>query len=322
MAENKDSFVLYARYYHTIKKLPKDKAGELFMTILEYVNDLNPEPTDILVEVTFEPIKQQLKRDLKKWEVTKIDKSTGGRVGNLKRWNPDLYEAILAGSCSLLEAESIASHRKASHTDKTDRIPSDSIASVAVNVNEDVNVNVNDNVNDNVINTSTVVDEAVDTEKMQKQSYSFLDKNFLTVCQFINESNPKFSEPYFDLWNFFAKETGKPILRVLSPDRKKKLNTRIREPEFNMVEILAKARDSNLIRNGGWFSFDWITTSQSNYIKVLEGNYDNHEIEKKNGTKPNHTSYSGNSKQQQNDAVNDLISQVTDDINQTYPRTG
>ena len=68
MAEDKKSFLLYVDLIHTVKKLPKEKIGDLFLTILEYVNDMNPTVDDILVEIAFEPIKQQLKRDLRQWE--------------------------------------------------------------------------------------------------------------------------------------------------------------------------------------------------------------------------------------------------------------
>jgi hypothetical protein len=81
MAENKKSFILYADLIHTIKKMPQDKAGILFLTILEYVNDLNPIVDDILVDLCFEPIKQQLKRDLATWDKFKEKQSLNGKKG-------------------------------------------------------------------------------------------------------------------------------------------------------------------------------------------------------------------------------------------------
>jgi len=68
MAENKKSFVLYADLIHTVRHLSKEDAGELFMHILSYVNDENPTTDTPIVKVSFEPVKQQLKRDLIKWE--------------------------------------------------------------------------------------------------------------------------------------------------------------------------------------------------------------------------------------------------------------
>ena len=68
MADNKKSFLLYCDLIHTVQKLSDDQAGKLFKHVLEYVNDLNPKTEDLLTQVCFEPIKQSLKRDLKKWE--------------------------------------------------------------------------------------------------------------------------------------------------------------------------------------------------------------------------------------------------------------
>lgn len=143
MAENKKSFILYADLIHTVRKMPKDKAGDLFLTILSYVNDENPIVEDMVVDLVFEPIKRQMKRDLEKYEITKDKKSNSGVIGNLKRWHIDLYEKLNNNEITLEEAKFIAESRKISHTDTS---PSDTIALIAVN----------DTVN--VIDTVTVTD--------------------------------------------------------------------------------------------------------------------------------------------------------------------
>lgn len=84
MAESKKSFLLYADLIHTVRKMPKDKAGELLLTILQYVNDEDPSVDDLLVDVVFEPIKQQLKRDLEKWDNKKEVRSKAGAAGGKK----------------------------------------------------------------------------------------------------------------------------------------------------------------------------------------------------------------------------------------------
>lgn len=81
MAENKKSFLLYCDLIHTISKMPNDKAGELFKHILEYVNDENPVTEDLIIQLTFEPIRQQLKRDLVKYEDIKALRSELGKKG-------------------------------------------------------------------------------------------------------------------------------------------------------------------------------------------------------------------------------------------------
>lgn len=98
MAESKNSFVLYVDLKATIDQLPDDKAGQLFKLILDYVNDLHPEPTDLLLKIAFEPIRQQLKRDLVKWDAFRQKQAENGSKGgrpkkpNDNPENPSLLE--------------------------------------------------------------------------------------------------------------------------------------------------------------------------------------------------------------------------------------
>lgn len=154
MAENKKSFLLYADIISVVKKLVlKDResktntAGELFLHLLEYVNDTNPVPIDFIVEMAFEPIKLQLKRDLEKWDDELIKKSESGVIGNLKRWNPDLYEQVIEKKISLHDACLSVKERKVAHH-RTPIVPdatqSHPIANIAVTVTgtvTDINTN-------------------------------------------------------------------------------------------------------------------------------------------------------------------------------------
>lgn len=63
--EGKNGFLLYSDYLHTVSKLPDDVAGRLFKHLLEYVNDMEPITEELLVEVTFEPIKRHLDKHFK-----------------------------------------------------------------------------------------------------------------------------------------------------------------------------------------------------------------------------------------------------------------
>ena len=79
MADNKKSVLLYCDLIHTVEKLTNSQAGKLFKHYLRYVNDLEPETDDVLIDLVFEPIKQGLKRDLKKWEGIKVKRSEAGK---------------------------------------------------------------------------------------------------------------------------------------------------------------------------------------------------------------------------------------------------
>lgn len=85
MADSKKGFVLYADQRSIIDMLPNEKAGELLKHIFAYVNDENPISSDPLINLAFEPIKLQLKRDLKKWEETRSQRSKAGQISAEKR---------------------------------------------------------------------------------------------------------------------------------------------------------------------------------------------------------------------------------------------
>jgi len=88
MAENKKSFVLYSDSFGLIKQLPDDVAGRLLKHIYAYVNDENPITDELLVNVAFEPIKAQLKRDLVKWEKqTEQRKQAGLKSAEVRKQN-------------------------------------------------------------------------------------------------------------------------------------------------------------------------------------------------------------------------------------------
>ncbi len=125
MAEGKKSVLLYCDIIHTVNKLTDEQAGKLFKHYLSYINDENPVTDDIVIQIAFEPIKQSLKRDLKKWE-------------NIRE------KRVLAGKASAesrKQNEQVSTHVKSVEQNSTKSTVSDS-----------VNVSVNDSVNVNVIN--------------------------------------------------------------------------------------------------------------------------------------------------------------------------
>lgn len=144
MAQHKKSFVLYADLLHTVSRLPDDKAGELFKLILSYVNDENPDldSLDLVLSIAFEPIKQQLKRDLNKWDSKREKRAEAGRLGGLAK----------------------ASNAK------------QKVANLAVSVNVNDNVSVNGNVNDSKKN---IIDRKRDFTKSLQPHLETYGKDLL-----------------------------------------------------------------------------------------------------------------------------------------------
>ena len=81
MAKEKKSFILYADQQGVINQLPDDVAGRLIKHIFAYVNDENPITDELIVNIAFEPIKQTLKRDLRRWEEYIQKQSLNGKKG-------------------------------------------------------------------------------------------------------------------------------------------------------------------------------------------------------------------------------------------------
>jgi hypothetical protein len=126
MAENKKSFILYCDQKGVWDKLDDAQAGRLIKHIISYVNDDNPVAPDFITELAFEPIKQSLKRDLKKWENQQEQRSEAGkRSAEVRKRNAKLAE-------------------RDSTTVNERSISSTVNGSVSVNVNDNVNVSSKD----------------------------------------------------------------------------------------------------------------------------------------------------------------------------------
>lgn len=78
MADNKKSFLMYTDLIYTFEELTDEEAGRLIKHIFRYVNDKNPDAPDRLTKISFEPIKQALKRDLVKYEQIREKKRLAG----------------------------------------------------------------------------------------------------------------------------------------------------------------------------------------------------------------------------------------------------
>jgi len=168
MAEDKKSVLLYCDLIHTIEKMDDVTAGQFFKHYLRYINDLNPKTDNLVVDISFESVKQNLKRDLKKWVKTKDSKSISGQEGNLKRWHPDIYKDYKDGKQTLNESQNIAKHRT----------PIKPIANIAVTVTDNVTVK---DINNN--NTPTKVD-GFDFSKLLE----FINKTYEGNFRVINKT--------------------------------------------------------------------------------------------------------------------------------------
>jgi hypothetical protein len=122
MAENKKSFILYCDQKGVWDKLDDAQAGRLIKHIISYVNDDNPVAPDFITELAFEPIKQSLKRDLRKWQNQQEQRSEAGRRS----------AEVRKRNAQLVQRDSTTVNERS--------ISSTVNGNVSVNVNESVNV--------------------------------------------------------------------------------------------------------------------------------------------------------------------------------------
>lgn len=118
----KKSFILYYDQYEPIKNLTLEQKGIL----LDLLFCDTSEKQDVLVNGIYLFFKQQIKRDLEKWEQIREKRIKSGSLGGI---NKAKQKVANASKCK------------------------QKVANLAVTVNDNVTVTVNDNVNNNIVSS-------------------------------------------------------------------------------------------------------------------------------------------------------------------------
>lgn len=177
MAKGKKSFVLYSDYQELFSELSDADAGKLIKHIFAYVNDENPICEEQIINISFIPIKLQLKRDLKKFEEIKEKRSEIGRIGGLK---------------------SAEQRTKTKQNEPNEAIASFAQANQAVNDN--VTVTVNDTVKKNNIEERKL--KFADTLKPFIEKYGKpMLRDFYLYWTEPNKSGTKFKQEMLKTWD-------------------------------------------------------------------------------------------------------------------------
>lgn len=78
-------------------------------------------------------------------------------------------------------------------------------------------------------------------------------------------------------WNQFASQSGLSSVIKLSKKRESGIRSRLSEQEFDLQKIFNEIKQSDFLRGStGWrVDFDFVFCSTNNYLKILEGKYQN-----------------------------------------------
>jgi hypothetical protein len=143
----RNSFVLYQDNSDIFESLKKEQQADLIMAIFAY-QKTGELPNDPFIKIAISSFISQFKRDSQKWEKTCEEKTISGKMGNLKRWHPELHKKVINGEITLEKAMQGLQPEKVSQPDRTQSNPIGNVANIAVNVSDNVSVSVNDIIND------------------------------------------------------------------------------------------------------------------------------------------------------------------------------
>lgn len=127
-------------------------------------------------------------------------------------------------------------------------------------------------IKENIISTN-VLEQSPNSLFDPLSEYRKMPKDKQSLLAYLAREKPNFIDPYIDVWNIFASDFKKPTLRAISDNRKRKLMVRIKDKNFNFLQILQAASKSQFLKESTFFSFDWVIENDTNYLKVIEGNY-------------------------------------------------
>ncbi len=250
---NKESFILYTSFYKPISKLSDKQLGRLFRAVFRYnLGEVFDVEEDI--EMAFEFFKNQFEIDESKYQSKVMRDVENGRKGgnpNFRKGQSNPYYRQGGEGDSLEGGKEITqdNHRLSDITQDNPALPK-------ITQDKAINDNDNENVNEN-----------------EKKIYPYRD--------------------IVDRWNAVCGSAGMAKVLSLTEKRKKKIRTRLEEMEKDpskwletIEKIFRRAAASDFLRGagGGWkASFDWVFENSENWLKIMEGRYDNNNQKKSMG---------------------------------------
>jgi len=192
--------MLFNDYINVIAELENEEKGILFDKILHYANGIDLDISDNrAATITWAGFKNQMDRDLAKYDNTIATNSIGGKKSSLKKWHKDLYSKVEAKEMSLDEAFVIVKDRKSSKstykndesTHKNHKSTQEIISNKKKNTN--TNTNNNNNTNTNILTDTSGMDLIELSEHNRKIALEKLAN--------ANKSSIQYTDIFEKLWD-------------------------------------------------------------------------------------------------------------------------
>lgn len=250
----RETMIAYHDWIEAIEEYPDELKHKIYRAIFLYALE-GIEPSEPEVRLScFIIIKKRIDRDNERYEAICERNRANARKGGAPKGNKNASKK----SDSPTQATSTPNNPPVEKT--TDRHPEQPY----YNHND----NDNDNDNDNSNQSSPKVDNCLGLAQTEPEPDSRLRIDYKRVV---------------DLWNKTC--TSYPRLIKLTGKRRTKIANRLREiatssasDPYTVLEQLFKALETSHFLKGdndrAWkASFDWVIANDSNWLKVLEGNY-------------------------------------------------
>lgn len=243
----KKSFIFNVSWQEVLIDYPAEVRLEVYDAVIRYAASGTLSEMKPLAKMAFSFIKKEIDYNNEKYNETIVKRSEAGRKGMLSRYGKNVTKLT------------------------NDNKPNKCYQGLTNLTNLTDNDNDNDSDSDNSINSANaelceqpeVDSPAVNADKK---------KNNIDYKRIINL--------YHSLCPSF------PRIRMLSDARKQKIRIRFQDEMKNDISLLEsifrKMEESKFLRgdnkNGWKASFDWLFENSKNWVKVVEGNYDNRNV--------------------------------------------
>ena len=284
MASVRRSFLFNIEWVEVLDGYPKEVRHEVLDGVLEYMRSGKIIEMKPLAKMAFSFIKRELDYNNERYESMVSKRSEAGRKGGLSKGKTAVATDEGSVSDGMLDEDSAEAN--ASFAKQTKQSQANEASAFFAKQTEANEANAffakhNDNDNEYENKYENDIREGIEAEKTDAGASS-------PPTADTEEDVRKERVPYDrirDLWNETCK--GFNNVHTLSKSRKAKISVRVTEmggveKAMETIEKLFRKVNESKFLNGdndrSWkASFDWLFENDKNWVKVMEGNYDNRE---------------------------------------------
>ena len=284
MASVRKSFLFNIEWVEVLDGYPKEVRHEVLDGVLEYMRSGKIIEMKPLAKMAFSFIKRELDYNNERYESMVSKRSEAGRKGGLSKGKTAL--ATDEGSVSEDMPDEDSAEANAYFAKQTKQSQANEASASFAKQTEANEANAffakhNDNDNEYENKYENDIREGIEEEKTDAGASS---PQAADTEEDVREERVPYDK-IRDMWN----ETCKGLLNVhvLSKSRKSKIKTRVAEmgglekAMETIGKLFAKVSESKFLNGDNdrsWKAgFDWLFENDKNWVKVMEGNYDNRE---------------------------------------------